>query len=469
MIRFGKKQDPLTQEEFDEMFEDHKAFINSGGAGGGWNIWVTNPDDKKGVVFGQYLGPEGISNEGKRIKLSYNNLGEINLEGISLIYADIVGVYCKSLNFKNIDLTGSLCIDSDFRGSNFKGANLTKVDFSRSKMQNCNFKNANLSGTDFENVDLTGADLTGAIVTAETSFKGTIIKDALMDFKKVKNSIKLPLKPVSKKIKPFTYDYKNCTICETIPDKSYAFWKGGDLQSSTLPDSEAKLEIIGAPIYDASTSHSHSIIKRCPACGTCYKWDFEYEYLVNGSEDEINLTRLSQKNGEEEVKKVIQDVRMQNAQLRAEGVAKALRLDENPGDKEFKDVADFFRYNQLVKGFDISYVIKYLVNVLVNHTHLNKNCVGNILYYILLDHAEKKEKNNEKILNLLLSDKLTTTTYKPEAVELIKNCKLKCLNRLTKKVKILEEELKSEKLGMADYKRLNDEIEELSKRIKDLN
>jgi hypothetical protein len=34
-------------------------------------------------------------------------------------------------------------------------------------------------------------------------------------------------------------------------------------------------------------------VRRCPACGTCYLFETDFEYLVGGSEDEQQLTRLS--------------------------------------------------------------------------------------------------------------------------------------------------------------------------------
>ncbi|MHA1378559.1 MAG: pentapeptide repeat-containing protein [Candidatus Helarchaeota archaeon] len=468
MMRFVKKQDPLTQDDFDELLKEHHKFISSGGAGGNWKSWVT--DEKKGVVFGQYLGPEG--NEGRQMDLSYNNLEKINLKSVSLTYANLVGVLCRNQNLKKIDLTGSLCIDSDFSRTDFEGANLTKVDFSRSNMNRCILRNANLTDTDFENTDLTDADLTGAIVTSGTSFKGTILKDAKKDYKIIKNSSKRKArKSGSMKTRNISgarsKSYKTCPICKDIPDSCYAYWKGGVLESSPLPASEAKLEIVGAPIYDDSTSYSHSIIKRCPECGTCYNWRFEYEYLVNGSEDEITLTRLSKTEAKKRVKKIIQNVRMQYGLLKAKGVSKSELLEKKLSNQELYDVVNYFYHNQLVKDFDISYVVKYLVNALINHTHVKKDCAGNYLLFTLSKFAEKKEKNNEKILNLLMNT--TKKMYKPEVEELLKNCKLNRLDSLTNKIKALEKDLKSKKLKAEDYQHINRKIEKLYKEIQDFN
>ncbi|MHA1299012.1 MAG: hypothetical protein ACTSO9_06155, partial [Candidatus Helarchaeota archaeon] len=131
------------------------------------------------------------------------------------------------------------------------------------------------------------------------------------------------------------------------------------------------------------------------------------------------------------------------------------------------DIAFFFENNQAVYGFDISYMLKYLVNALINHTHVKKDCAGSTLLYALNNCAEKNERNNAKILNLLLSAK--TKIYKPEVKELIKDCKLRRIETLTSKVKVLEEELKSENLEIEDCKRINHEVEELYKKIQELS
>ena len=65
-----------------------------------------------------------------------------------------------------------------------------------------------------------------------------------------------------------------------------------------MPSAANKLKVVGAPFFTDSTSYSHTVLKQCPKCGTYYKWDFSYEFLVNGSENEITLTWLEDKEGE---------------------------------------------------------------------------------------------------------------------------------------------------------------------------
>ncbi len=97
---------------------------------------------------------------------------------------------------------------------------------------------------------------------------------------------------------PPALPWQTCSICREIPDRCRAFWKGGEKTTDTIPPAVSRLAVVGAPFYNQDTSHSNWCLLRCPQCGTCYDWDFEYEYLVNGSEDDINVTRLSPADGE---------------------------------------------------------------------------------------------------------------------------------------------------------------------------
>jgi hypothetical protein len=111
--------------------------------------------------------------------------------------------------------------------------------------------------------------------------------------------------------------WQACPICRDIPDYCRAFWKGGDKVENTIPPAVDKLPVVGAPFYDQDTSHSNWCLLRCPACGAYYDWDFEYEYLVNGSEDDIVVTRLSQQEGERKAKLVADAVAASQARFAA--------------------------------------------------------------------------------------------------------------------------------------------------------
>lgn len=88
-------------------------------------------------------------------------------------------------------------------------------------------------------------------------------------------------------IKPLS----QCGLCSRLPDTDYAFSKYGwpDHDVSMSPDSHHLMDVDkGKPGYD----DRHHLLQ-CPECGTYYQYDYTYEYLVNGSEDEETITRLT--------------------------------------------------------------------------------------------------------------------------------------------------------------------------------
>jgi hypothetical protein len=112
--------------------------------------------------------------------------------------------------------------------------------------------------------------------------------------------------------------WQTCSLCKDIPDRCRAFWKGGDKVQDTIPPAVGRLPVVGAPIYDQDTTHSNWCLLRCPECGAYYDWDFEYEYLVNGSEDDMIVTRLSSEEGERKAKMVADAVAASRARFAAE-------------------------------------------------------------------------------------------------------------------------------------------------------
>ena len=82
-----------------------------------------------------------------------------------------------------------------------------------------------------------------------------------------------------------------CPICSSLKDEEYAMQKFGWLENDThLPAAAAHLVMV----RDLSASGSRALLlKRCLQCGTYYLYRTDYEYLVNGSEDEEFLNRLT--------------------------------------------------------------------------------------------------------------------------------------------------------------------------------
>ena len=82
-----------------------------------------------------------------------------------------------------------------------------------------------------------------------------------------------------------------CTICSQIKDFEVAGQKYGWPENDTsLPAAAASLIQVRELVpFDSRTLD----LRRCPQCGTHYLYKTDYEYLVNGTEDEQSLTRLT--------------------------------------------------------------------------------------------------------------------------------------------------------------------------------
>ncbi len=84
---------------------------------------------------------------------------------------------------------------------------------------------------------------------------------------------------------------KQCRVCGQLKDRESATQKFGWSENDThLPAAAAQLEIV----RDLQPPSSRKLqIQRCPECQAYFLYQSDYEYLVNGSEDEEILTRLS--------------------------------------------------------------------------------------------------------------------------------------------------------------------------------
>jgi hypothetical protein len=82
-----------------------------------------------------------------------------------------------------------------------------------------------------------------------------------------------------------------CRLCSPLKGQEYASQKYGWEENDTfLPEAASKLTVV----KDFRPNASRKLqLRRCPQCGTYYLYRTDYEYLVNGSEDEEFLTRLT--------------------------------------------------------------------------------------------------------------------------------------------------------------------------------
>jgi len=82
-----------------------------------------------------------------------------------------------------------------------------------------------------------------------------------------------------------------CGTCAAMLDQEYAMQKyGWPADDTHLPPAASRLKIV----RDFRPHDSRALqLRQCPECATYYLYRTDYEYLVNGSEDEEFLTRLS--------------------------------------------------------------------------------------------------------------------------------------------------------------------------------
>jgi len=79
-------------------------------------------------------------------------------------------------------------------------------------------------------------------------------------------------------------------ICSRLADTETSFVKvGHEDEARHLPPEAWKLAGFDA-VKHCSVSHTFKV---CPHCGIYYQYDFTYEFLVYGSEDEETLARLT--------------------------------------------------------------------------------------------------------------------------------------------------------------------------------
>jgi hypothetical protein len=85
--------------------------------------------------------------------------------------------------------------------------------------------------------------------------------------------------------------HTHCSICSQLADYESAYQKYGHEEENTyLPTAANSLKTV----RDFKPYSSRKLqLQQCPQCQTYYLYTTDYEFLVNGSEDEEELTRLT--------------------------------------------------------------------------------------------------------------------------------------------------------------------------------
>ena len=86
--------------------------------------------------------------------------------------------------------------------------------------------------------------------------------------------------------------HEGCESCGELPDRSWGFSKYGSDDSQSLPAQARNLAVVRV-IRGSRGSGRVRELWQCPSCRTFYHYRTDYEYLAGGSEDEEELTRIS--------------------------------------------------------------------------------------------------------------------------------------------------------------------------------
>ena len=149
----------IEAQELQEMIENHKLFINSGGYGGKFTTEEVN-----GELQIKY-SKQG--SEGKMFDIRKRCIPEgtiLSREELSYgIFSDSI---CKGVHFNHLSLQGCLMNDADFEGSNFYNGYCYSSDLSNSNLKNSSFIDIYLSDVDFkgancENTTFVAVDVEG--------------------------------------------------------------------------------------------------------------------------------------------------------------------------------------------------------------------------------------------------------------------------------------------------------------------
>ena len=118
-------------------------------------------------------------------------------------------------------------------------------------------------------------------------------------------------------------DLSQCQICREIPERAHAYSKyGHDDDIAEWPAAIDELVLFNHENVQNSDRHQ---IRRCPLCAVFYVYDYEYEYLTNGSEDSYELRRLTWTQARNYLSEAEYAIRMEQARAGLESGSAAVR------------------------------------------------------------------------------------------------------------------------------------------------
>jgi hypothetical protein len=170
----------------------------------------------------------------------------------------------------------------------------------------------------------------------------------------------------------------DCPICRNLSDSETSFSKYGWPESDiSMHGESAHLVNIDKDRPDYNDRHH---LLQCPVCGTFYFYDYTYEYLVNGSEDEETINRLTPTQVQH---RLTQEVYEQHIRFMHSEIAKTDVQTKTYAAKCLTDhyisIGDYETLNPLLQYDDVSVVRGVLLCI---YRLLNEKASAELLAYL---------------------------------------------------------------------------------------
>ncbi|MCH2044093.1 MAG: pentapeptide repeat-containing protein [Saprospiraceae bacterium] len=173
MNQLAKNAGAISDIDFQILLKKHQLFLETGGEVYAWKQLLSDTITRLTMAI-----PKKFINgsEGRFFHLLYGNLSSVNLEGLNLSFACLIGLYAPRHSFVGSQLRNACITDADLRGSDFSNCNLEGTIFSRSDLRGAIFNQANLNQSNFENCVLDQASFKNC-TTNQAIFTNASLKE----------------------------------------------------------------------------------------------------------------------------------------------------------------------------------------------------------------------------------------------------------------------------------------------------
>jgi len=199
LINIAKVAIPLKNLILMRNIDDKIALLKSSGScifcdltqGNFKEIDLNGVDLRYAILIGANLSNANLSGANLRyanlsgVNLSGANLTGANLDGVDLSNKDLTGANLRYANLSGANLNGVDLSDKDLTGINLSGVDLSNKDLTGANLTNANLSGVNLDGVDLSNKDLTGVNLSGVDLSNKdltgTNLRNTNLSGANLD------------------------------------------------------------------------------------------------------------------------------------------------------------------------------------------------------------------------------------------------------------------------------------------------